>query len=513
MTFEDMLDEQSVGLESLVVGFRVEANVTKIKGKDVVFEHGDFFVGTVPLSEFHEKPSVGSKVSVFIAELDDGFGNVLYDHKNGMKRDALEKIAGVIETKGIVEAEVVSVARAGLNLLVNGYVEAFMPKKQVSIEYMSDFDHLVGTKIEAKILSFDEEHENLILSHKELLRDSSDGALETLDYGVVYDCIVTGIARFGLFVDVGGLTGLIHISDLDWDLSKANVNNYSRGDKIKAMAKFVDEDRNGGKRYYLSVKHLDITPWENAKSTIAIRSIQDFEICKVETDTGNIMGSVAGICAMIPAKEVSWVASLMSDFNVGQIIPVAVEYMDNKLGFETIIVSHKNATENPWSEIMSNFKVGDIIDTVVTRIFSGEMLFVRILDGVDAIVHISDVDWISPTNAMEQLSVGDSVQVKLTQVNQVRKKLTASIKDVSINPMSSLVSGYKTKAIVKSIAKNGTVFVDVAVHGYHFDGIIDNKIIRKDQVTKDALIGVSIGDSIECVVMRLEATKIFLKCC
>lgn len=512
MTFEDMLNEQSFNLKELAVGSRIEADVTEVRAKDVVFSHDEFFVGVLPVSEFSVTPSIGDKITVYISELDDGYGNVVYDHKDGMRNEVIHHLSSKIDDGDVVDALVVSVSRAGLNLIVDGYVDAFMPKKQVSIEYMEDFDHLVGTTIKAKILSFDELHENLILSHKALLRDEGDGALETLDYGVTYDCVVTGVAKFGLFVDVGGLTGLIHVTDLDWDLSKANVSKYARGDKIKAMAKFISEDDKGNKRFYLSVKHLDNSAWEQVSSSLPIRSVQDFEIFKIETDTGNILGSVCGVCAIIPSKEVSWVATLMSNFHIGQIIPVTIESMDNKLGFETIVVSHRNTQRNPWAEIKNTFNVGDVIQTKITKIYDGEMLFVRLLDEVDAIVYPVDVDWVDPKAAMASMAVGDEVQVKITQLNHLKKKITASIKDVITNPLDTLVSGYKTKSVIKEIAKNGTVFIDVEVGDNHFVGIIENKIIKKDKATSDALIGKTIGDVVDCVVIRLEANKVIAKC-
>ena len=512
MTFEDMLNEQTSGMEDLVVGARINAIVTAVRSKEVAFTHGGFFVGELPISEFWKKPCAGDEVQVFISELDDGHGNMIYDHKEGMKSEVLNDLVELIDDGGVVEAEVISVARAGLNVMVNGYVDGFMPKKQVSIEYMSDFEHLIGTTLQSKILLLDDIHENLILSHKALLRDEGIGELETLEYGIVYDCVITSIAKFGLFVDVGGLTGLIHITDLDWDLSSASVGGYSRGDKIKAIAKFVSEDGNGKKRFCLSVKHLDNTPWENAVMSLPIRSVQDFKIFKIESETGDIVGSVGGVCAVIPSKEIGWVASLLSDFKIGEVVTVTIEHMDNKLGFEKIIVSHKNTKENPWEEINNTFKVGDIIDTKVTKVYSGEMLFVRLVDGVDAIVYPTDVDWVDPHGEMSKLSVGDDVRVKLTQINHLKKKLTASIKDVESDPTEILIVGFKSVAEIKNISKDGSVGICITIGNNNFDAIIENKIIKRDALTNASLLGKSVGDTVSCIVTKLHPDRVLAKC-
>ena len=428
MGFEEMLNEESPCLDKFKVGVKLDATVTQLRGKEVAFVVDDYFCGSISLSEFYNKPEVGDLIPVFLETFDDGFGNSIYYHRKGLVEEKLDSMSDAIDACECVSAEVVSVSKSGLNLLIDGYVDAFMPKKQVSIEYISDFEHLVGTFIDGKILSFDPVHGNLILSRKEKIRDE-EGVFTSLDYGVVYDCIVTSIARFGLFVDIGGLTGLIHVSDLSWDLSAANLSSFNRGDKIKAMAKHVCFDERGNERFYLSIKHLDNSPWENAKSSLAIGSTHDFTIFKIETDTGSIVGGVGGVGGVISSKELGWTGVLLSKFNIGDIIPVTIDSMDNKLGFETVMVSHRNTQENPWVEINEKFKVGDIIDTVITEIYDGEMLFVRLVGDVDAIVYPLDVDITSPYEKMSEYAVGDSVRVKLTQISSSKKRLIASIKD------------------------------------------------------------------------------------
>ncbi|PSV01062.1 S1 RNA-binding domain-containing protein [Photobacterium kishitanii] len=458
--FEKLLDEQLSTL-CFKPNEIVEAAVVEVDRHKVLVDVGLHTTGELKITEFMVPPSVGDYIQVVVDELDDGEGNLKISHNEVMVKQQLDDVQSLVENKTTVDAKVVEIRKAGLIVNV-GYLTGFMPKRQASIEYVEDFTSFLNQVFKVKILSHDQIHENLIVSHKQYLIDEIGGEIARLEapveVGGVYEGKVTGIAPFGLFVDIGShSTVLLHITDINWDLTKAVIEDFKFGDILSLRAKSVVTSDNGSQRICMSLKHMDMSPWEKAKDDFVIGERFKATIYKIEEETGNLIVSINGIPGVVENKDVSWTrmtnSNLNNVFKRGQEIDVVVKGFENKMGFESIVLSHKGCQSNPWESINEKFKVGQVLDTVVTSV-SEKMLFVKVEGDVEAIVHVREVDWINPFEAIKSISSGDNVRVKLMEIDSSERKVSASICRTTEDPYKGIVAGTKVLAKVESIRVN-----------------------------------------------------------
>ena len=503
MEFERLLNESMGSFEHKPTEI-IEAEVTHVDRHKVIVDVGLHTEGLIPRSEFVEQPVVGDRIRVVVEALDDGDGQLKITHREVMRTEQLERIPDMVSNGEIVDCKVVATARAGLMVQV-GYLDGFMPRKQVDVVPVQNHEEFVGQSVRAKILSMDSTHNNLIVSRKMAILDERGGVVPLLEHPVEVGDIIEGkvinIKRFGVFVDIGGISPLLHISDLDWDVLAADTSKLAVGDRLKVIVKHKDADT---KRYCLSLKHLNMGKWEEAKAELAVDSQHTAKVVKVE-ENGDIHVVVGGVSGLIKNKEVSWTrmttSSINAAFRRGQEIPVKVVGFDETKGFETVLVSHKACVSNPWNDIRKVCKEGDQIDAKVKSV-GDKMIFVNIHGDIDAIVHVREISWVNPFEAIQNINVNDTVKVAITSIDIEDRRVVASIKATQENPMQVAKKGSKVKCAVKSIARNGDVQVECTIRGRAHKGVVlsRNAVPSKSYSTSEIY---EVGQALEATVINI----------
>ncbi|MCY9861033.1 S1 RNA-binding domain-containing protein [Vibrio coralliirubri] len=501
--FEQLLAE-SMGDFQLKPNEIIEADVIYVDRHKVLIDVGLHTEGTILRSEFIEAPVVGDKIKVVVEALDDGEGQLKIVHREVMVREQSERIPEMVENNEIIDVRVMEVTRAGLNIQA-GYLGGFIPRKLFDIAPVTDLEQFVGQIVRAKVLSFDSTHENLVVSRKAAIIDERGGIVPALDreleIGDIIEGKVINIKRYGVFVDIGGISPLLHISDLNWNSELAKPEDFAIGDRVTVIVKHKDSDAN---RYFLSVKHTDMQPWEEAKAQLPIGSSHMATVIKVE-ENGDVRVSVGGVTGLVKCQDVSWTrmttSSINAEFRRGMSVEVKVVGYDDKFGFEDILVSRKDCVENPWAKIGESFKEGDIIEAAVKSV-SDKMLFINVFADVDAIVPVREISWMNAQEAIQRISVGDMVKAVITSIDVQDRRVVASIKQTADNPFNTVKRGAKLRAEVVSIAKNGDVQVKCFAGKTEQIGVVlaRNAVPSRSYQSSEIY---EIGQKLDCVVINV----------
>ncbi|ELP5898415.1 S1 RNA-binding domain-containing protein [Vibrio vulnificus] len=471
--FEQLLSESMANFQHKPNEI-IEAEVIFVDRHKIIVDVGLHTEGHITRDEFVEAPAVGDKIKVVVEALDDGDGQLKITHREIMLREQSERIPDMVANNEIVDAKVVSLANAGLNVQV-GYLTGFIPRKLVDVVPVQDLEKFINQMVRVKVLSHDSTHDNLVVSRKAAILDERGGVVPMLDrelnVGDTVEGKVINIKRYGAFIDIGGVSPLLHASDLSWDINDANPEDFAIGDRLQVIVKHKDSDTN---RYFLSVKHLSMSVWEEAKKALDVGSIHTAKVVKVE-ENGDIRVSVGGVSGVVKANDVSWTrmttSSINAEFRRGSEIMVKIVGFDDTFGFEDVLVSRKDCIENPWNFISKNFKEGDIIDASVKSV-GDKMIFVNVHEDVDAIVPTREISWVNSRDAILDINVGDTVKAVLTSIDIEDRRVVASIKQTEENPFTAIKRGSKISGVVSAIAKNGDVQVKYLAGAREHMGVI-----------------------------------------
>lgn len=502
--FEQLLNE-SMGDFQHKPNEIIEAEVIFVDRHKVIIDVGLHTEGHIPRSEFIEQPAVGERIRVVVEALDDGDGQLKIAHREVMYKEQLERVPDMVSNGEIVDCKIIDTAPANSLKVQIGYLEGFMPRKQIDLVPVENPSDMIGQMVRAKILSMDSTHNNLIVSRKMAILDERGGIVPPLEHPVkVGDIIegkVIGIKRFGAFIDIGGISPLLHISDLSWDVLEANVEELSIGDRLQVIVKHIDADTN---RHCLSVKHLDMSKWEDTKQELEINSVQTAKVIKVE-EGGDIHVVVGGVSGVIKNQEISWTrmttSSINAAFRRGMEMPVKVLGFDDTHGFENVVLSRKACIKNPWSEIRNMYKEGDVIEARVKSV-GDKMIFVNVHEDIDAIVHVREISWVNPYEAIAAINVGDNIKVAITSIDIEDRRVVASMKATQDNPFNETKRGTRLKSVVSSITRNGDVHVKCAVGKRTKSGVIlarnavPSKSYKADEIYE-------VGQELDTVVVNL----------
>lgn len=472
-SFEQLLSE-SMGNFHHNPNKIIEAEVIFVDRHKIIVDVDLHTEGHISRDEFVEPPAVGDKIKVVVEALDDGEGQLKITHREVMLREQSEHIPDMVANNEIVDAKVVSLANAGLNVQV-GYLTGFIPRKLVDVVPIQDLEQFINQKVRVKVLSHDSTHDNLVVSRKAAILDERGGIVPALDrelnIGDTVEGKVINIKRYGAFIDIGGVSPLLHVSDLNWNIDNAKPEDFAIGDRLQVIVKHKDNDTN---RYFLSVKHLDMSPWEEAKKTLEVGSIRTAKVIKVE-ENGDVRVSVGGVSGVVKSQDVSWTrmtnSSINAEFRRGSEIEVKVVGFDDTFGFEDVLVSRKDCIENPWNAISKKFKEGDVIEASVKSV-GDKMIFINVHEDVDAIVPTREISWINSRDAILDINVGDKVKAMITSIDIKDRRVVASIKQTEENPFNTIKRGAKISGEVTAIAKNGDVQVKCLVGNREQMGVI-----------------------------------------
>ena len=476
-------------LSKVVENEVVEGEVTAIGKREVIVTIGGKSEGVISAPEFRYNPDlkVGDKVEVYVESAEDRKGQLVLSHKKARALKSWDRVNEAYNNNEIVKGFVKTRTKGGMIVDVFG-IEAFLPGSQIDIKPIRDYDAYVDTTMDFKIVKINQEFRNVVVSHKALLEAEQEQKraelISKLEKGQVLEGTVKNITNYGVFVDLGGVDGLIHITDLSWGRVNHPEEFVQLGEKIKVVVLDFNEQQ---KRIALGYKQLTPHPWDALDENLKVGDKVKGKVILI-ADYGAFVELVPGVEGLIHVSEMSWSPRLHSaqeflkvgDEVEAQILTIDRENRKMSLGL-------KQLTVNPWENIRAKYPVGSQHKAVVRNI-TNFGVFAELEDGVEGLVHISDLSWNKIKHPSEMVASGDTIDVQILDFDEANRKLSLGHKQLLPNPWDEVEAKYPVGSTVEgTIAavtdKGATITLDGEAEGFAFN----REILKEDG--KPATVG------------------------
>jgi small subunit ribosomal protein S1 len=447
--------------------------------------------GLIPLHEFsdHELKRLAPRIQidVILDEFENQDGNITVSYQKAKALKAWEALMKLYSEGKPVEGIVLHKVKGGLSVDIG--VPAFLPGSQVDVQRVMDFDQYVGQTITAYILKVNPRRGNVIISRRKFLNEQRSEIrkkiLDLLEVGQVIQGVVKNITNYGAFIDIGGVDGLLHITDMTWGRISHPTEVLRIGDTITVKVLSFDKQN---EKISLGLKQLEANPWETVSSSITLGSKIKGVISSI-TDYGLFVEVAKGFEGLVHISEISWsdrVNDLHKHYKVGQEIEAVVVSLDKEN--RRMSLSIKQLEKNPWDTVAEQFTVGQTIKGKITNV-TDFGVFVQIIPGVDGLVHVSDISWTehikSPADIYKK---GDEVEVVVTDINKAKKKISLSIKHLSQNPWENLESKFPLGSMVEGevsrIGESGAfIRLEGGIEGFiHLSELADERVNKIEDI-------------------------------
>ena len=469
----------------------VKGQIVRVTDRDVFIDIGFKSEGIISKSEFKTVPPVvGEEVDVFIITFEDRRGNLILSREKAEFMLKWNELKEKFENSEIIEGKIIRRIKGGMIVDLNP-VQGFLPGSQIDIKPITNFDEYIGKTTEFKIVKFNEMRQNIVLSRKEILATDLDDkrkeVMEKLKVGDILDGIVKNITDFGAFIDLGGIDGLLHITDITWGRINHPSEKLSLGENLQV--KIIDYDPKSI-RVSLGLKQLNNEPWNDIEEKYPIGSTVKGKIVNM-MKYGAFVELEEGVEGLIHVSEMSWTRHIKHPtdlFKVGDIVEAKILTVESDE--KKISLGIKQLQENPWDKIEDNYKVDSVHEGIVKNL-TQYGAFIQLEEGVDGLVHISDMSWTEIVkHPKDILNKGDSVKVKILDLSNKEHRLSLGIKQVTDNPWESISKEYepgtKVKTAVTKVIEKGAI---VSLKN-NIEGIIPFKNLSKDdkKIIKDLFV-------------------------
>lgn len=438
----------------------VEGTVVGINDRDVILNIGFKSDGLVPLAEFKDMANlkIGDVVDLFIEERENAMGQLVLSRRKAKLVKGWDYVQRALEKDEIIEGFVKRRTKGGLIVDVFG-IEAFLPGSQIDVKPIRDFDIYVNKSIEVKVVKINNTNDNVVVSHKVLIEKDLEQQkaviLTNLEKGQVLEGVIKNMTNFGVFIDLGGVDGLLHITDISWGRISHPEELLKLDQTVKVVVLDFDGDK---KRISLGMKQLTPHPWESLAADIAIGSKVKGKIVNV-ADYGAFLELQPGVEGLIHVSEMSWSQHLRNpqDFiKVGDELEAVVLTIDRDE--RKMSLGIKQLSEDPWTrqEILSKYAVGTRHKGIV-RNLTNFGLFIELEEGIDGLVHVSDLSWTKKIkHPSEFTKVGDSIDVQVLELDSANRRLALSHKHLEENPWDTFETIFTVGSVHKCtiISKN-----------------------------------------------------------
>ena len=502
--FENSVEQQNVKVGALLMG-----TVVSINREKAIVNVGLKSEGFISLDEFKNpqgelEVAEGDVVEVALKSIDDGLGNTLLSHTEAKRIKLWQSLETAMNSKETVTGIVTGAVKGGLTVDI-GVVKAFLPGSLVDVRPVKDFSYLTGQEIEAIVIKMDEVRNNIVISRKAVMQEANsadrEALLETLAEGKEIEGIVKNLADYGAFVDLGGVDGLLHITDISWTRVNHPSEKLAIGDKITVVVLNYDKEK---MRVSLGLKQLTASPWDNISDRLPIGKKVTGTVSNL-TDYGAFVRIEDGVEGLVHVSEMDWTnanARPSKIVKLGQEVDVVV--LDVQESKHRISLSMKQALENPWEAFEATQNKGDKIIVNVKSI-TDFGLFVGLQGGIDGLIHLADISWDkqSSEELVANFSKGQELEVVILNIDAEKERISLGIKQLSEDDFMQYASANKKGAIVK-----GTILeVDPrgAVIGLAEDitGYLKAGEISQERV-EDATTVLKTGAEIEVVIMNVD---------
>ena len=479
----------------------VKGTVVGINDRDIILNIGFKSDGLVPTNEFRDLPDLklGDEVEVFIEEQENANGQLVLSRRKAKIVKAWEEIQDALDNDKVIEGVVKRRTKGGLIVDIYG-VEAFLPGSQIDVKPIRDFDVFVGKKMEVKVIKINYSNDNVVVSHKVLIEKDLEKQkaqiLENLEKGQVLEGVIKNMTNFGVFIDLGGVDGLLHITDISWGRINHPEEVLNLDEKVNVVVLDFDEDK---KRISLGMKQLTPHPWDSLTEEIQVGTKVSGKIVNV-ADYGAFLEIMPGVEGLIHVSEMSWSQHLRNpqDFiKVGDELDAIVLTLDRE--DRKMSLGMKQLTDDPWTkqDILTKYAIGTT-HTGIVRNLTNFGLFIELEEGIDGLVHVSDLSWTKKIkHPSEFIKVGEELQVKVLELDVENKRLALGHKQLEENPWDTFETiftpGSEHKCTIISKNDKGAVLE----LPYGIEGFALNKNLQKEDDGK-----AEVGETMDFKVME-----------
>ena len=459
--FETLVEKTFISTDSDEV---VEGTVVRITDRDVIVDINAKSEGVISLNEFRYNPNlkVGDKVEVLIDVREDKSGQLVLSHKKARTIKAWDRVINANETGEIVNGFVKCRTKGGMIVDVFG-IEAFLPGSQIDVKPIRDYDQYVNKTMEFKVVKINHEFKNVVVSHKALIEADIEvqkkEIIGQLEKGQVLEGVVKNITSYGVFIDLGGVDGLIHITDLSWSRINHPSEVLELDQKLNVVILDFDDEKT---RIQLGLKQLHAHPWDALDANLAVGDKVKGKVVVI-ADYGAFIEVAEGVEGLIHVSEMSWSTHLRSaqDFvKVGDEVEAVILTLDRD--DRKMSLGIKQLSQDPWTDITSKYPVGSK-HTGIVRNFTNFGIFVELEEGIDGLIYISDLSWTKKIkHPSEFVNVGDKLDVVVLELDVDGRKLSLGHKQTTANPWDKYEEGFAvgtvhTGEIAEIVDKGATV--------------------------------------------------------
>ncbi len=493
---EEMYDQT---LSKVVENDVTEGIVTAISKREVIVNIGYKSEGVIMAPEFRYNPDlkVGDKVEVYVETAEDRKGQLVLSHKKARALRSWDMVNDAFNANEIVKGYVKTRTKGGMIVDIFG-IEAFLPGSQIDIKPIRDYDQFVDTTMDFKIVKINQEFRNVVVSHKALIEAELElqksEIIGKLEKGQVLEGTVKNITSYGVFVDLGGVDGLIHITDLSWGRINHPEEVVKLDEKIRVVILDFDESK---KRIALGLKQLTVHPWEALDANLKVGDKVKGKVVLI-ADYGAFVEIEPGVEGLIHVSEMSWSPRLRiaQDFlKVGDEVEAQVLTLDRDE--KKMSLGLKQLVANPWENIREKYPVGSKHSAVVRNV-TNFGVFAELEEGIEGLVHISDISWTKIKHPSEFVQAGDTIDVVILDFDEENHKLSLGHKQLLPNPWDEIENNFAVGTVVEGTVaavadKNATITLP---------GDIEAVCFAKDLVKEDGTVP-AVGETLSFKVVEL----------
>ena len=492
-------------LSNVNVGEVVEGTVTGVNKREVIVNVGYKSEGIIPVSEFRYNPDlkVGDKIEVYVESAEDKNGQLALSHKKARQLKSWDRVNEALEKDEIIKGYIKCRTKGGMIVDVFG-IEAFLPGSQIDVKPIRDYDVYVDKTMEFKVVKINQEFRNVVVSHKALIEAELEAQkqviMSKLEKGQILEGTVKNITSYGVFVDLGGVDGLIHITDLSWGRVNHPEEIVALDQKINVVILDFDEAK---KRIALGLKQLTPHPWEALDQTLKVGDKVKGRVV-VMADYGAFVEIAAGVEGLIHVSEMSWSQHLRSAqefMKVGDEVEAVILTLDREE--RKMSLGIKQLTPDPWENIEVKYPVGTKT-TAKVRNFTNFGVFVEIEEGIDGLIHISDLSWTKKVkHPGEFTSVGADIEVVVLEIDKENRRLSLGHKQLEENPWNEFENQYSVDSIHEGTITEMTDKGAVVALGENIEGFCPaRQLVKEDGTTPKT------GDKLNFKILEFsKATK------
>ena len=505
------LFEESIALQEMRSGEVITAEVISIDNDFVIVNAGLKSESVIKAEEFLNDQGgldvkVGDFVKVAIEKLEDGFGSTILSRDKAKKMQAWLDLEDAMNEGTVVKGFVSSRVKGGLRVSVNG-ITAFLPGSLVDVRPVKDTSPFENKEWDLKVIKIDKKRNNVVVSRKAVMEQSSgadrDAVIGTLTEGATVKGIIKNITDYGAFVDLGGIDGLLHITDLAWRRVKHPSEILNIGDEVEAKVLKFDQEKN---RVSLGLKQLDDDPWKGLSRRYPV-STRLFGKVSNLTDYGAFVEIELGIEGLVHVSEMDWTNKNIHPGKIAQLgDEVEVMILEIDEDRRRLSLGMKQCKSNPWAEFSETHKKGDKVSGPIKSI-TDFGIFIGLDGGIDGLIHLSDISWDKTgEEAIRNFKKGDELEALIVAIDVEKERISLGLKQLSGDNFTGFTKANDKGSFVKGTVKSADASGIVVTLADQVEGTVDISEVSEDKVD-DASTVVKVGDEIEVKILNVDAKE------